>query len=57
MECIWYANGARAQDLQDESRAKNNGDKANGAIALPNEQNLKERLISISYSNSAHQMA
>jgi hypothetical protein len=45
IEYIWYANGARAQDLQDESRAKNNGDNANGAIAPPNEQNLKEWLM------------
>jgi hypothetical protein len=40
-----YADGARSQHLHYESRAKNNGDKANGVIALSNEQNLKERLI------------
>jgi hypothetical protein len=35
---------AQAQ-LQCESRAKNNGDKANGVTAPPNEQNLEEWLI------------
>jgi hypothetical protein len=35
-----YADGARAQDLEYESRAKNNGDKANGAIASPTDETL-----------------
>jgi hypothetical protein len=37
-----YTDGARVQDLQYENRAKNSGDKANGAITLPNKQIVKK---------------